>query len=284
SDLSPAARAGSNGSGPAPLRACSRTSRVSPGWVGSRLSRWPRRKHRSSSTTPRTTWTSRPRTPRPPRWSGWRPRRPDRRGSGGGALGHGTVARPAGQAFCRLAGFVDVGSLAGARSQMTGRGGHRPYLGAAARTGRKGRHMTDDCNQGDFTAGSDDPTGPMPEQSAETGPGGGAPADQTGADRVDAERSSRQRVVLTGISSRAWEHPADRGALTALRELRGFDEALKLLAGLWNERAWRLQFLGGAIRVDRHQYPRVYRIYSEAAAALDVRELPELYVQNDRSL
>ncbi|HLU45398.1 MAG TPA: M48 family metallopeptidase [Natronosporangium sp.] len=144
--------------------------------------------------------------------------------------------------------------------------------------------MTDDCNQGDFTAGSDDPTGPMPEQSAETGPGGGAPADQTGADRVDAERSSRQRVVLTGISSRAWEHPADRGALTALRELRGFDEALKLLAGLWNERAWRLQFLGGAIRVDRHQYPRVYRIYSEAAAALDVRELPELYVQNDRSL
>lgn len=32
--------------------------------------------------------------------------------------------------------------------------------------------MTDDCNQGDFTAGSDDPTGPMPEQSAETGPGG----------------------------------------------------------------------------------------------------------------
>ena len=40
---------------------------------------------------------------------------------------------------------------------------------------------------------------------------------------------ARRRVTLTGISSRAWEHPADRGALTALRELRGFDDVLKAL-------------------------------------------------------
>src|SRR5262249_940931 len=47
---------------------------------------------------------------------------------------------------------------------------------------------------------------------------------------------THRRVVLTGISSRAWEHPADRGALTALRELRGFDDVLKAIAGIWNER------------------------------------------------
>jgi hypothetical protein len=35
---------------------------------------------------------------------------------------------------------------------------------------------------------------------------------------------ARRRIPLTSISSRAWEHPADRGALTALRELRGFDD------------------------------------------------------------
>ncbi|MPZ26414.1 MAG: M48 family metalloprotease [Micromonosporaceae bacterium] len=95
---------------------------------------------------------------------------------------------------------------------------------------------------------------------------------------------ARRRVTLTGISSRAWEHPADRGALTALRELKGFDDVLKAVAGLWNERAWRLQFLGGAIKVDHRQYPRVHRLYAEAATSLDVSELPELYVQNDRSL
>jgi Zn-dependent protease with chaperone function len=95
---------------------------------------------------------------------------------------------------------------------------------------------------------------------------------------------ARQRVILTGISSRAWEHPADRGALTALRELKGFDEVLRAISGMWNERAWRLQFLGGAIKVDHRQYPRVHRVYAEAAAALDVKDLPELFVQNDRSL
>jgi Zn-dependent protease with chaperone function len=99
-----------------------------------------------------------------------------------------------------------------------------------------------------------------------------------------ARPPARARVVLTGISSRAWEHPADRGALTALRELKGFDEVLKAIAGMWNERAWRLQFLGGAIKVDHRQYPRVHRLYAEAGRSLDVAELPELYVQNDRSL
>src|SRR6185369_16296 len=95
---------------------------------------------------------------------------------------------------------------------------------------------------------------------------------------------TRRRVVLTGISSRAWEHPADRGALVALRELRGFDDVLKSLHALWNERAWRLQFLGNAIRVDHRQYPRVHRLLAEAAASLDVAELPELFVQQDRSI
>src|SRR3712207_2027737 len=88
----------------------------------------------------------------------------------------------------------------------------------------------------------------------------------------------RRRVTLTGISSRAWEHPADRGALTALRELRGFDDVVKSFFGVWNERGFRLSFLAGGIRVDHRQYPRVYQRFAEAAAALDVAGLPELYV------
>ncbi len=94
----------------------------------------------------------------------------------------------------------------------------------------------------------------------------------------------RRRVVLRDISSRAWEHPADRGALAALRELRGFDDVLKALSGLWNERALRLEYLGSALRVDHRQYPRIYRLFAEAGATLDVAELPELYVQYDRAI
>jgi Zn-dependent protease with chaperone function len=97
----------------------------------------------------------------------------------------------------------------------------------------------------------------------------------------DENRPVRRRVTLTGISSRAWEHPADRGALTALRELRGFDDVVKAFFGMWNERGFRLQFLAGAIRVDHRQYPRVYQRFTEAATTLDVVELPELYVSQD---
>jgi Zn-dependent protease with chaperone function len=97
----------------------------------------------------------------------------------------------------------------------------------------------------------------------------------------EESRPVRRRVTLTGISSRAWEHPADRGALTALRELRGFDDVVKAFFGMWNERGFRLSYLAGSIRVDHRQYPRVYQIFADAASTLDVAELPELYVTQD---
>jgi Zn-dependent protease with chaperone function len=94
-------------------------------------------------------------------------------------------------------------------------------------------------------------------------------------------RPVRTRVKLVDISSRAWEHPADRGALTALRQLRGFDYILRKLSGLWNERALRLIFLGTAIKVDHRQFTRVHRLLGEAASSLDVRDVPDVYVYAD---
>ncbi|MDQ7911486.1 M48 family metallopeptidase [Phytohabitans sp. ZYX-F-186] len=104
-------------------------------------------------------------------------------------------------------------------------------------------------------------------------------SEDAGGTATPAGPPVRRRVVLTGISSRAWEHPADRGALTALRELRGFDDVVKAFFGMWNERAFRLAYLASAIRVDHRQYPAVYQRYTEAAQSLDVPELPELYVR-----
>ena len=89
---------------------------------------------------------------------------------------------------------------------------------------------------------------------------------------------ARTRAPLTGISSRAWEHPADRGALVALRKLKGFDTVLKAMVGLFNERAVRLVFLGSAIRVDERQFPTLHRLLGDVARILDAPELPELYV------
>jgi Zn-dependent protease with chaperone function len=88
----------------------------------------------------------------------------------------------------------------------------------------------------------------------------------------------RRRQPLPEISSRAWEHPADRGALVALRKLRGFDTLIKKLSGLFNERAVRLQFLGSAIRVDERQFPALHALLVEAATGIDSPTVPELYV------
>jgi Zn-dependent protease with chaperone function len=89
---------------------------------------------------------------------------------------------------------------------------------------------------------------------------------------------ARSRVNLPGISSRAWEHPADRGALVALRRLKGFDNVLKAMSGLFNERAVRLAFLGSAIRVDERQFNRLHALLADVARILDAPEMPELFV------
>nr|QZD57792.1 M48 family metallopeptidase [Glycomyces sp. TRM65418] len=95
---------------------------------------------------------------------------------------------------------------------------------------------------------------------------------------------ARGPVILRGISTRAWEHPADRGALVALRELRGFDILLRKMSGMVSERALRLSLMGSAIRVDRHQYARVHDAYLQVAAVLDATDLPELYITRNPDL
>src|SRR4051795_452709 len=92
-------------------------------------------------------------------------------------------------------------------------------------------------------------------------------------------RPARSRVVLRNISSRAWEHPADRGALVALRKLKGFDTVVKVLNSLFRERWTRLSFLGSMVRVDERQFPVLHRALNDAAGILDPELVPELYVQ-----
>ena len=88
----------------------------------------------------------------------------------------------------------------------------------------------------------------------------------------------RARVRLTGISSRAYEHPADRSALVALRKLSGFDVLLSKLFGLFNERALRLMFLAGAVKVSERQFPHIYSLVRDGSYILDLPDIPECYV------
>jgi Zn-dependent protease with chaperone function len=91
----------------------------------------------------------------------------------------------------------------------------------------------------------------------------------------------RSRVRLPGISSRAYEHPADRSALVALRKLSGFDTLLRRLAGLFNDRSLRLMFLASSVRASEQQFPQLYQSLLDGCYILDLPTVPELFISQD---
>lgn len=90
--------------------------------------------------------------------------------------------------------------------------------------------------------------------------------------------SRRPRTVLTQISPRAWEHPADRAALNALRAIPGVDEVIRKVYGFFGERGIRLLFQANAVRVGPTQFPKVHAAYEDVLATLDWSPRPELYI------
>jgi Zn-dependent protease with chaperone function len=93
----------------------------------------------------------------------------------------------------------------------------------------------------------------------------------------DVQQSS-PRIRFPGISPRAYEHPADKGAMATLRAVPGVGDVLKTLNSLFNERAERLLAVASHIRVGPQQYPVLDRIRNESAEILDLTSVPKLYV------
>ena len=100
-------------------------------------------------------------------------------------------------------------------------------------------------------------------------------------DMTKGSAPSRRRQRFPEISTRAWEHPADRSGLVALRKLSGFDDILKKLAGLVSERSVRLLFLATAVKTSERQFPELYDMVRDAAYVLDLEKVPDLYVSQD---
>ncbi|WP_031070390.1 M48 family metallopeptidase [Streptomyces sp. NRRL S-118] len=106
--------------------------------------------------------------------------------------------------------------------------------------------------------------------------------DSTGGTGSGGENQpSRQRRRFPGISSRAYEHPADRSALVALRKLSGFDTVFKALSGLLPERSLRLLFLSDSVRVSDAQFAHLHTMLRDACYILDLEKVPPMYVTQD---
>ena len=83
---------------------------------------------------------------------------------------------------------------------------------------------------------------------------------------------------LTGISPKAYEHPADRAATAALKSVPYLDQVVRKLIELQYERALRQQFLAGAIRIGPDQLPEQWADHVAATTRLDLPETYDLYV------
>jgi Zn-dependent protease with chaperone function len=83
---------------------------------------------------------------------------------------------------------------------------------------------------------------------------------------------------LTGISPRAFQHPADRGASAALKAIPHLDKVVRKLIELGYERALRQSYLGSSVRLSEEQLGEVWREHALAYATLDMADVPDLYL------
>lgn len=100
----------------------------------------------------------------------------------------------------------------------------------------------------------------------------------SGTSQEAGGEEARAKRVLSDISSRAWEHPADRAALQALRRIPIFDEVLRSLFGFFGEKPIRLAFQANAVKISEKQFPKVHSLYREVCHTLDPEKEYEVYV------
>lgn len=84
-----------------------------------------------------------------------------------------------------------------------------------------------------------------------------------------------------GISPSAWEHPADRAALSAFSSLPLAGELVRRLVASTTERSLRLAALANSARVSESQFASLYGTIRTVAERLDCQPVPELFVRLD---
>jgi Zn-dependent protease with chaperone function len=83
---------------------------------------------------------------------------------------------------------------------------------------------------------------------------------------------------LTGISAKAYQHPADRAATAALHSIPGLDAVVRRLIEFRYERAFRQAMLAASIRIGPDQLPEVWTSYRRTLDTLDMPGLYDLYL------
>lgn len=89
------------------------------------------------------------------------------------------------------------------------------------------------------------------------------------------------QVSYEAISPKAYEHPADRAATSALHSVPLLDTVIKRLTDLGYERRLRQMVMANAVRLGEDQVPAVWERYIQCTSVLDLPTIPDLYLVNE---
>ncbi len=89
----------------------------------------------------------------------------------------------------------------------------------------------------------------------------------------------RSKKILTGLDHTAYEHPFDQKALSVLEATPGLDIVGKFITKNMVERVYTVQYTGSHLRVTKDSYPKIYEYLEYACKILDVKKVPELYIE-----
>lgn len=95
---------------------------------------------------------------------------------------------------------------------------------------------------------------------------------------TSAEPKTKKRFPR--LSSAAFEHPADRAALEAVKKIPLLDKVFAKLLELGIERVYRIMLMGNTVHVTPKQCPKIYKLFREACDILDMAE-PDLFITNN---
>ncbi|MGH2870511.1 MAG: M48 family metallopeptidase [Solirubrobacteraceae bacterium] len=82
------------------------------------------------------------------------------------------------------------------------------------------------------------------------------------------------------ISSKAYEHPADRAATAALNAVPMLDTVVRKLIEFGYERALRQLYLGNSVKIGEQQLPDVWSSYRGVSRVLDMPDEYDVYVSS----
>lgn len=87
------------------------------------------------------------------------------------------------------------------------------------------------------------------------------------------------KKILTDLHHSQYEHPFDKKALEALESTPGLAAAGKYVTKQTIERIYTVQYTGSHLRITKDSYPQIYEYMEYACRVLDVKRIPEMYLQ-----